>query len=282
MANPCSIQQLSEDSGFTILKRGQDGLINRIHGQAYAELDLKPFLTNFGTSTRARSTTIMLISLCMQNISEKGLMKWRLLVVVAASVLLVLVFLQSFVLRGPVGSFSAVALSGSVAVYSDIACNQLLTAVDWGVLWPGEIKNVLVYVRNEGASPLVLVLSEINWTPVNTNSCLELSWGHWDLKLMPANVSEVILTLHVSPQVRNITSFGFNIVFEGLDGFPADLNYDGKVDGEDIALVAQSFGSWLGCPPQYVWNPICDLNGDGKVDGMDISLVCTDFGQSLV
>jgi len=53
MANACSIQQLGEDSRFAVLKRGQDGLINRIHGTAYVEPDLKPFLTNFGTGMRA-------------------------------------------------------------------------------------------------------------------------------------------------------------------------------------------------------------------------------------
>ena len=44
MANSRSVQQLKEDARFAILKRAQNGLINRIHETVYAEPDLKPFL----------------------------------------------------------------------------------------------------------------------------------------------------------------------------------------------------------------------------------------------
>jgi hypothetical protein len=214
--------------------------------------------------------------------SENGFMKWRIPVVVAASASLVLVLVELVVLRGPVGDFSVVASSGSVAVYSDMGCSRPVTSVYWGMLSPGGAKNVVVYVRNEGASPLVLVLAGMNWTPVDAGSYLGFSWNHWDLKLMPAQVAEVLLMLSVSPQAGNITSFGFNIVFEGLDSFPTDLNNDGRVDIRDIALVARSFGAYPGCSAPLIWNPICDINGDGKVDVRDVSVVCRDFGQSLV
>jgi hypothetical protein len=213
--------------------------------------------------------------------SEKWFMKRRIPVVVAASASLVLVLVELVVLRGPVGDFSVVASSGSVAVYSDVGCSRPVTSVYWGLLWPGWAKNVVVYVRNEGASPLVLVLAGMNWTPVNAGSYLGFSWNHWDLKLMPVQVAEVILMLSVSPQAGN-TTFGFNILFEGLDSFPTDLNHDGKVDGRDIVVVARSFGAYPGCSAPLIWNPICDINGDGKVDGRDVSVVCRDFGQSLV
>jgi hypothetical protein len=215
-------------------------------------------------------------------ISEEGFMKRRIPVAIAATASLVLVLVELVVLRGPAGDFSVVASSGSVAVYSDLGCSRPVTSVYWGVLWPGGAKNVVVYVRNEGASPLVLVLAGMNWTPVNAGSYLGFSWNHWDLKLMPAQVAEVILMLSVSSQEGNITSFGFNIFFEGLDSFPTDLNHDGRVDGKDIATVAWSFGAYPGCSAPLIWNLICDINNDGKVDGRDVSVVCSDFGQSLV
>jgi hypothetical protein len=206
-------------------------------------------------------------------------MKRRIPVVVVACASLVLVLVELVVLRGPVGDFSVVASSGSVAVYSDVECSQPLTSVSWGVLWPGGVKNVVVYVRNEGVSSLVLVIAEMNWTPVDAGSYLAFSWNHWDLKLTPAQVVEIMLVLRVSPQAGNNTSFGFNMVFEGLDDFPTDVNHDGVVDGKDLTMVARCFGSYPGCSN---WNPSCDVNGDGVVDGKDLSLVAMDFGQSLM
>jgi parallel beta-helix repeat protein len=64
-----------------------------------------------------------------------------------------------------------------------------------------------------------------------------------------------------------------------------DINGDGVVDGSDIALAAQTFGSYgpnflyPGSPPSPRWNLDCDLNGEGVVDGSDIVLVATNFGK---
>jgi hypothetical protein len=222
----------------------------------------------------------MFISFCRHIIYEKGFMNWRSLVLFAASILLVMMVIQLAVLRGPAGNRAALASSGSVAVYSDLGCTQTVNTVSWGALSPGGVESVVVYVRNEGASPLVLVVSAMNWTPANANSSLGFSWNHQDLKLMPAQVSEVILMLSVADE-SNITNFGFNILFEGLDHFPTDVNRDGKVDCKDVALVAQSLGSYPGCQPPLIWNPACDINGDGKVDLKDLAMVEADFGQSL-
>jgi parallel beta-helix repeat protein len=51
---------------------------------------------------------------------------------------------------------------------------------------------------------------------------------------------------------------------------PADLNEDGKVDGKDIAIVAQAFASQLS---HRRWNWRADLNHDNRIDGMDIVIV---------
>ena len=55
-----------------------------------------------------------------------------------------------------------------------------------------------------------------------------------------------------------------------------DLNFDGKVDIRDIAIVAYSFGSYASDPR---WNPIADINEDGKVDIRDIAIVASNFGK---
>jgi len=62
-----------------------------------------------------------------------------------------------------------------------------------------------------------------------------------------------------------------------------DLNYDGKVDIKDIAIVALAYGSYPGHPK---WNPIADITGqnylepDGEIDIRDIALVARHFGET--
>jgi len=54
-----------------------------------------------------------------------------------------------------------------------------------------------------------------------------------------------------------------------------DLNLDGKVDGRDIAVVAQAFASY---PTHPRWNLLADLSQDDKIDGKDIAIVAKNFG----
>lgn len=56
-----------------------------------------------------------------------------------------------------------------------------------------------------------------------------------------------------------------------------DINDDGKVDGDDLIIFAQSFGSQIGDPN---YNEKCDLNGDGKVDAEDLILLSQNFGTT--
>jgi hypothetical protein len=59
-----------------------------------------------------------------------------------------------------------------------------------------------------------------------------------------------------------------------LDG---DLNRDGRVDGQDLVILALAFGSRRG-DPRY--NPAADLNADSAVDGKDLAILAGNFGQS--
>lgn len=57
------------------------------------------------------------------------------------------------------------------------------------------------------------------------------------------------------------------IEFASGISIPGDLNDDGVVDGNDLAIV---LGQWGGCPSSCC---AADLNHDGTVDGADIALV---------
>jgi hypothetical protein len=55
-----------------------------------------------------------------------------------------------------------------------------------------------------------------------------------------------------------------------------DVNSDNVVDSQDVAALADAFGS---TPADSRWNEDADLNGDGKVDIEDLGLLASNFGK---
>jgi len=73
---------------------------------------------------------------------------------------------------------------------------------------------------------------------------------------------------------------GNPIPYKLLNGYfsnlsPYDLNMDGKIDIQDVAVVASAFGSYPGHPR---WNLKADVNGDSSVDIRDIIIVASFYG----
>ena len=65
-----------------------------------------------------------------------------------------------------------------------------------------------------------------------------------------------------------------------------DVNGDGKVNIEDVALVSKAIGAfgpnflYPGSPSSANWNPAYDINGDNKIDVRDLLMICRDFGKT--
>jgi lysophospholipase L1-like esterase len=81
-------------------------------------------------------------------------------------------------------------------------------------------------------------------------------------KANPANVLD-----------RPITKF--QIV--GTTFSPADLNRDGRVDGQDLVILALAFGARRF---NTNFNLAADFNGDGSIDGQDLAVLAASFGKS--
>ncbi|MEM3875052.1 MAG: ABC transporter substrate-binding protein [Candidatus Bathyarchaeia archaeon] len=61
---------------------------------------------------------------------------------------------------------------------------------------------------------------------------------------------------------------------------PYDVNYDGTVDGKDIAVASKAFGSDPGPPVHPRWCYRADVNNDRICDGKDLSLISRNFGKT--
>jgi len=99
-----------------------------------------------------------------------------------------------------------------VGVFWDSNCTDPVSFIDWGMVEPGSMNNVTVYVRNEGNVAASISLATDNWNPLNASDYLALSWNYDGRQLNPLEVVQVTLTLSVSSSVQGIESFSFDII----------------------------------------------------------------------
>jgi hypothetical protein len=116
--------------------------------------------------------------------------------------------------RDTISSGGAVKAIG-VMVYSDVNVTNRLTSIDWGVVEPGEDKNVICYIRNEGNFAVTLSLLTENWSPSNASQYITLSWNYDGHSIGLGEIVEVTINLDVSDSVSGITDFSFDLVIVG-------------------------------------------------------------------
>jgi hypothetical protein len=102
-----------------------------------------------------------------------------------------------------------------VKAYSDVTCTTPASNVAWGTLTPGISRTNIIYIKNEGSSPLTLSLDTTNWNPTNAPNYITLNWNYDGRAIAPNFVTQIVLTLSVSPNISGISSFNFEIVIGG-------------------------------------------------------------------
>jgi hypothetical protein len=138
---------------------------------------------------------------------------------VALKPLAVLVSLVALVMFASGFTQSSVRIVGrgavkavGVGVFWNSNCTNPVSFIDWGMVEPGSMNNVTVYMRNEGNVAASLSLATENWNPSNASDYLALSWNYDGRSLNPLEVAQVTLSLTVSQSVRGIENFSFDIV----------------------------------------------------------------------
>lgn len=199
------------------------------------------------------------------------------LVMLALAVLVTVVASGLAFLDASVPNVSAVTVVSGLGVYWDRSCSKVVTRLDWGVLSPGDVRDIAVYVRNEGSETFVLVLTPSNWSPQNAASHMSVALHSADTKIDVGQVAAVTLSLSVSPSMTGVTDFSFDVALEGREFFVGDINRDGSVDSLDLALMGAAMWS---TPTDLNWNPRADLRKDGAINVRDLTLICSNFGKS--
>jgi hypothetical protein len=103
-----------------------------------------------------------------------------------------------------------------VGVYWDSGCNQTALSISWGLTDSGAVKNVTVYIRNEGNTPVTFSLHTDNWNPANAANYISLGWSYSGQTVSPNQVLAVTLSLSISPNIKEITSSSFTTTISAI------------------------------------------------------------------
>lgn len=107
-------------------------------------------------------------------------------------------------------------LSTGRLVTVNLTCS--LSEIDWGRLYPDSAKSVPVLVTSTSTGTNIsLTLSTQNFSPIESEQYLNLTWDREGTILAPGESVNATLALHVSPLIENTTSFEFDIVLSGME-----------------------------------------------------------------
>ena len=111
------------------------------------------------------------------------------------------------------GSINVVA---GLGVYSDSACQNNLTTINWGTLSPGSSANFTCYIKNvSSGTSLLLNMTTSAWNPTSANGPIAITWNQEGTVLLPNQSTMAVLTLSVSPSITGISNFSVQITITG-------------------------------------------------------------------
>jgi hypothetical protein len=141
---------------------------------------------------------------------------------IAIALIIIIVLFASETILGQFSSIRLIGTRGTlkvvgVGVYWDHNCSSPLYSFDWGNVEPNSLKNITIFIRNEGNEPSRLFLATDNWNPSNASDFIKLSWDYNELLLYPDQTTQVVLTLSIASVTEGITDFTFDIII-GVNG----------------------------------------------------------------
>jgi hypothetical protein len=102
-----------------------------------------------------------------------------------------------------------------VEVYWDQALTEPALSIDWGILEPGQTKNVSVYAVNRSNVAITLTMATQNWQPTNASNYMTFSWDYAGQVLGVNESLRVVLSLQIEEDISGIASFSFDIIIIG-------------------------------------------------------------------
>ena len=118
---------------------------------------------------------------------------------------------------------SGVIKTVKVEVYYDENCQNRVKSIDWGMVEPGFSKNITIYIKNTGNTPITVSMNTSNWEPFFAEEYINISLIPKQTLVDPEMVAKKVISLYVSKDVQGIlTSFSCTITIFGV-------TYEGEI-----------------------------------------------------
>jgi hypothetical protein len=157
-----------------------------------------------------------------------------------------------------------------VGVFKDSSCASPCEYIDWGTLTPGSTEKYDVYVLNKDVVPIYLIMSTANWSSSQASYYLTLRWNYAGQRIDPGDVLQLTLALSVSPSIKDVSEFSFDILIAGSQNLPGDINGDGRITGVDVGKFFMIYSGFITDPVLVARG---DINGDGEITGADVGKI---------
>jgi len=127
--------------------------------------------------------------------------------------LLVFLFLFSYVeIANPLPN-TTIKTEGLIGVYQDEECTVPLTSINWGTIYMWQTKTVKAYIKNLADYPMNLTLYIVRWKPQQITSVLRAGWLLTNTTLSAFEVRETNFFLECYDVLRNVRSVEFSFVY---------------------------------------------------------------------
>lgn len=109
---------------------------------------------------------------------------------------------------------TVIVKSIDIGVYWDANCTIDVDDIDWGIMEPGENKTLETYLRNKGNVKIFLSILPADWSSPEVEELMSFSTSYQGQPVGARETIPLNLTLHLSPAVRDVDTFGFSIIIE--------------------------------------------------------------------
>ena len=117
-----------------------------------------------------------------------------------------------------ISSQGSVNVAAGLGVYSDVACQNNLTTINWGTVSPGASATYTCYIKNVGSgTSLVLNMTTSAWNPTSANGPVALTWNQEGAVLLPNQSITAVFTLTISSTIIGISDFSVQISITGTE-----------------------------------------------------------------
>jgi len=145
--------------------------------------------------------------------------KLSIIVLTIAAIALTSLTIAAVTVNVTVSSSGTIIAGPNVGVYSNSACTNAITSINWGPIEAGSSTSETIYIEDTGGAAMTPSIAVSSWSPSTASSYITLTWSSLPSSISPgaSNAAEVTLTLSVPTSIngQGITSFSNTITISG-------------------------------------------------------------------